>query len=288
MLAAAPILTGQEKRIYNDGVIDYVPLSASFVLEAWDSESVLETIQYSVDGSPLKEYEDPLTFSTEGRHIIVYRALDITGNISNERIYSVIVDGSPPEGLVSVDGPVYVKSGKFYLTHESIIVIWAEDNLSGVDSIWVKIDDNDYMAYERPVVINEEGFYTAMTYAVDNVGNRSTVYEVSGYVDNTPPEVEILNKNTFIIVDNDNYTNRDNEYTVVSSDEISGTRDIFVSFDGSDWVIYSNPFKIQEPGFHSLRAKAIDNLGNESEPIEIMFQVDTVPPKTTLGTSIGE
>ena len=158
ILAAAPILTGQEKRIYNDGVIDYVPLSASFVLEAWDSESLLETIQYSIDGSPLREYEEPLTFSTEGRHIIVYRALDSTGNISNERIYSVIVDGTPPDGLVSVDGPVYKKGGKFYLTRESIIVIWAEDNLSGVDSVWVKIDDRDYMAYEKPVVLVRRAF----------------------------------------------------------------------------------------------------------------------------------
>jgi hypothetical protein len=288
MLAAAPILKGQEKRIYNDGVIDYVPLSASVVLEAWDSESLLDTIQYSIDGSPLREYEEPLTFSTEGRHIIVYRALDSTGNISNERIYSVVVDGTPPDGLVSVDGPVYKKGGKFYLTQESIIVIWTEDNLSGVDSVWVKIDDGDYVAYENPVAISEEGFHSAVTYAVDNVGNRSKDFEVSGYVDNTPPEVNILNKNPFTRMDNDNFTNRDNEYSVVATDEISGIRNIFISLDGSDWVIYSNPFKVQGSGFHSLRAKASDNLGNESEPVEIIFNVDVVPPNTTLGTSIGE
>jgi hypothetical protein len=287
MIAATPILKGEDKRVYNDGIIDYVPLSASFVLEASDSESFLKTIQYSIDGSPLSEYKDPLTISTEGRHVIVYRAIDRAGNISNERIYSVIVDGTPPEGLVSVEGPVYMKGGNYYLTGESVIAIWAEDNLSGVDTVWVKIDDRDYIAYKGPLVITEEGFHTAMTYAVDNVGNSSTVYKVSGYVDNTPPEVKILNRDPFVTVGNENYTNRDNEFSVTASDEISGVRDIFVSLDGSDWFIYSSPFKIQGPGFHTLRARASDNLGNESSSVEITFHVDVAPPETTLGTSVG-
>jgi hypothetical protein len=288
LLFSAYLSLCEEKRIYNDGVIDYVPLTASFVLEGWDSESSLQKIQYSIDGAPLDEYTEPLSMSTEGRHIIVYRAVDTTGNISNERVYSVVVDGTPPEGLVSADGPVYRREGDFFLTTETAVVIWAEDTLSGVDTIWVGLDDGEYMAYTGPVVIGKEGYHTARTFAVDNVGNRSKTYKVSGYVDSTPPEVEIVRKVPFVDVNDENYTNRSNEYSVIATDEISGVREIWISLDNSKWVRYTGPFTVQIPGMHSLRARASDNLGNVSEPAEVTFYVDIVPPETTLGTSLEE
>jgi hypothetical protein len=288
MLVSAYLALCEEKRIYNDGVIDYVPLTAGFILEGWDRESSLQKIQYSIDGAPLEEYTAPLSLSTEGRHIIVYRALDAAGNISNERIYSVIVDGTPPEGLISIDGPVYRRDGDFFLTTESKVIIWAEDELSGVDTIWMALDDGEYMAYTGSVVIREEGYHTARSYAVDNVGNRSDTYKASGYVDSTPPEVEILSMNPFVSVNNENYTNRSNEYRVTAADEISGVDEILISLDRSEWALYSGPFRIQIPGTHSLRAKASDSLGNVSEPEEVTFYVDVVPPETTLGTSLEE
>ena len=288
LLVSVHVSICEERRIYNDGVIDYVPLTASFVLDAWDSESSLKNIQHSVDGSPLQKYTGPLSFSTEGRHVIVYRAVDTTGNISNERIYSVIADGTPPKGLVTVEGPVFIEDGNFYLTTGSEVVVWAEDNLSGVDMVWVKLDDGEYMAYTGPIAIEDEGYHTARSYAVDNVGNRSATYKVSGYVDSTPPEVRILSRDMFVVVNNENYANRTNEYRVVAKDEIAGTEKLWVSLDGSDWVAYSGPFKVQSQGIHSLRAKAQDSLGNVSSPVEINFYVDKAPPETTLGTTIEE
>jgi hypothetical protein len=288
LLVSVHVSICEERRIYNDGVIDYVPLTASFVLDAWDSESSLKSIQYSVDGSPLQKYTGPLSFSTEGRHVIVYRAVDTIGNISNERVYSAIVDGTPPKGLVTVEGPVFIEDGTFYLTTGSEVVVWAEDNLSGVDMVWVKLDDGEYMAYTGPIAIEDEGYHTARSYAVDNVGNRSATYKVSGYVDSTPPEVRILSRDMFVVVNNENYANRTNEYRVVAKDEIAGTEKLWVSLDGSDWVAYSGPFKVQSQGIHTLRAKAEDSLGNVSGPVEINFYVDKAPPETTLGTAIEE
>jgi len=288
LLASAHLSLGQEKRIYNDGVIDYVPLTASFVLEAWDKDSSLKRIEYSIDGSPLREYTEPLAFKSDGRHVIVYRAVDDTGNISSERIYSVIVDKTPPEGLVSADGPVFYRGGDYYLTKESKIVIWAEDDFSGVDTVWMSLDGGKYQAYQGKVSIGEEGRHTADSYAVDNVGNRSSAYSVSGYVDNTPPEVDILSREPFVSVSGQNYTNRKNEFRVIATDEIAGTSGVWISLDNSDWVVYSGPFKVQVPGFHSLRTKAQDMLGNESDPVEVIFYIDIAPPEAALGTSVED
>jgi len=287
-ISSIHMVTGQEMRIYNDGIIDYVPMTANFVLNAEDYESSLEEIQYSVDGSPLEIYESPISFSTEGRHIIVFRAIDKTGNISSEKIYPVIVDGTPPEGLASVDGPAFMNDGKMYISTNTAVILWAEDNLSGVDMIYVSLDNGSYIAYTEPVTINQEGYHSASTYAADNVGNKTPEYIVEGYVDSTPPVVQIKTMDDFIVVNGDNYANRENEYSVIAYDSFAGTRDIFISLDGSEYVTYSGSFKIQIPGFHSLQAKAADNLGNESNPVKLDFYVDVVPPKASMGVSVAE
>ena len=286
LLSTLYTLSAQEKRIYNDGSMDYAPLSASFALSARDLDSTLKEIQYSIDGSALQVYRGPIKFSEEGRHIIAYRAVDLTGNISSEKIYSVVIDATPPEGIATVEGLVYMDGDTVYLTKESAIFLWAEDNLSGVDSIYVKLDDGPYMAYTGPVVITEEGLHTTKTYAVDNVGNVTPEYSVRGYVDSTPPSVRITPQENFVVVGGKNYTNKNNEIFVSASDEISGVQQILVSFDGSDYVTYTTPFKVQIAGFHTVRAKAVDNLGNSSAPAELSFYVDIVPPESKLGASV--
>ena len=278
-----PYLYAQEPRIYNDGSIDYAPITASFVLSAEDSESNLKEIQYSVDGSDFLIYQNPITFNSEGRHIIVYRAIDQAGNISSEKIYSVIIDSTAPDGAVSVEGPVYINGNDVYITSDTQIILWAEDKLSGVDSIYVSLDNSEYMPYTEPVSINEEGKHTASAYAMDNVGNKTDVYSLIGYVDNSAPVVKIKQSEDFVVINGTNYTNKNNEFSIVASDNLSGVKKIEVSLDGSPFVEYTTPFKIQYAGKHVIEAKAIDNLGNESTPVSIEFYVDVKPPETTIG-----
>ena len=286
IMSGVQFIYAQEKRIYNDGIVDYAPLTASFVLSAEDSESTLKEIQYSVDGSPIALYKEPISFNTEGRHIIAYRAIDQTGNISSEKIYSVVIDGTPPDGIATIEGSVYLQGEYVYITRDSAIVLWAEDNLSGVDRIYVKLDNTDYVTYSEPLIITEEGFHTAESYAIDNVGNITPTFVVQGYVDNSPPEISIVPMEDFIVVSNKNYTHKNNEYVIQASDDGAGIRVILVSFDGSEYVSYSTSFKVQVSGYHTVRAKAIDNLDNESAPAEISFYVDVVPPKARLGASV--
>lgn len=285
---SAYTILGQEKRIYNDGVIDYVPITATFILTAEDFESTLKEIQYSVDGSPFVKYENPISFTTEGRHIISYRALDRTDNISVEKIYSVVIDATPPKGVVSVEGPSFMRGDYVYITQNTQVILLAEDNLSGVDVVYVQVDEGDYIAYTDALAIPEEGPHTIRTYAVDNVGNKTTEITIKGYVDNAPPGVQIVPKNDFVVVGDQNYTNKMNEYTVSAEDDFSGTRDVLVSLDGGKYFYYIEPFKIQTAGAHTVTAKAVDNLGNESALTELTFFVDVVPPTTTFGTTITE
>ena len=281
-----PAVYAQQPRIYNDGSIDYAPNTASFVLSAEDNESNLKEIQYSVDGSDFKVYTEPIKFLTEGRHIIVYRAIDKAGNISSEKIYSVIIDATPPDGIVSVEGPYYVSDGNIYISSKSRIILWAEDKLSGVEGIYVSLDGSDYIPYTEPVSIDSEGEHTATAYAVDNVGNRTDVYSLKGYVDNSGPSVSIKESEPLVEVNGQYYTNKNNEFSIEATDNLSGVKKVYVSLDGSPFVEYTSPFKIQYAGEHLLKAKAVDNLGNESVVEELKFFVDVTPPKPSIGGKV--
>jgi hypothetical protein len=281
-------MIAQETRIYNDGEIDYAPLEAGFVLTAEDMESTVKEIRYSVNGSAAAVYDNPIILDREGRNVIVYWAVDRTDNVSSEKIYSVIVDATPPEGFVSVHGPAFMEGDLIYLTAGSTIVVWAEDQLSGVDAVYVSLDESSFAEYTNPVSISEEGYHTASAYAVDNVGNRTDVFSVEGYVDSTPPRVSITTREDFVEVAGESYTNRVNEFTVTASDEYAGVQDVLVSLDGSEYVAYTAPFKVQQAGSHVVRAIALDRLGNRSAPAELSFYVDVTPPSTTMGVTLEE
>jgi hypothetical protein len=280
------IAIAQEKRIYNDGEIDYVPISAKIKLIAEDSESSVKYVEYSVNGQSIKRYSGPISFTEEGRNFVAYRAIDNTGNISQEKIYSCIVDDAPPYLSATVNGPAYMAGDVAYITDDTSIILWAEDELSGVQAIYVGLGDSGYWRFTGDANIEKEGKHTGKAYAVDNVGNKTNVFRIEGYVDNTPPSVTIEPKYDFVNLQGSIYTSIKNEYSVSADDNISGVKEIKVSVDRGEYFTYTEPIKLQETGYHSIRAKAVDYLNNESEATELTFYIDVKTPRTDVEISI--
>ena len=282
LLLVAGILGAQQRRVYNDGEIDYVPDGVKIRLFAEDMESSLDYIQYTVNKGDLKRYNGPITLSEEGRYVIAYRAFDRLGNIAKEKIYSCIVDATPPYFSGSASGPAFMEDGVAYLTSDTVLALWAEDELSGVSALYVDIDGGGFTEYTGPSTVPGEGRHSARAYAVDNVGNRTRTYSGTAYVDDTPPEVEIIPEDDFVVLQGDNFSRPTNSYSVEAFDNIAGVREITVSIDGSDEFVYSEPFAVQGTGWHTITAKATDYLGNTSGPVDLRFYVDTKTPSTEL------
>lgn len=282
LLLVSGFLGAQQKRVYNDGEIDYVPDSVKIRLYAEDMESSLDYIEYTVNKGDLRTYRGPISFSDEGRYVVAYRAFDRLGNISKEKIYSCIVDATPPYFSGSASGSAFMEDGIAYLTSDTVLALWAEDELSGVSAVYVNLDGQGFSEYTGPSTVSGEGKHTARAYAVDNVGNRTKTYSGTAYIDDTPPEVEIVPEDDFVVLQGDNFTLPTNSYSVEAFDNIAGVRDITVSIDGSDEFIYSEPFAVQGSGWHTIRASASDYLGNTSSPVNLRFYVDTKSPSTDL------
>lgn len=281
------LLGAQEKRIYNDGEIDYVPAGVKIRLFGEDAGSSLERIEYMINDGKIQQYNGPIQLTGgEGRYAISYRAVDKLGNISKEKIYSCIVDDTPPYFTASANGPAFIENGVAYGTSNTAIVLWAEDELSGVGNIYVSLDNSGFMKYTGSAYIEEEGKHTGVAYAVDNVGNRTKTYSYQAYIDNTPPKVTIKPDTPFIELQGDKYSSAANKYAVSAYDNIAGVKEILVSVDRGEYFTYTEPISVQEHGFHSIRAKAADYLGNMSKASEVGFYVDVETPKTDIEITV--
>lgn len=280
LLIGAAVIAAQEKRIFNDGNLDYIPKNAKIQLFAEDMGSSLQHIEYSLNGGAIRKYEGPIALSAEGRNFVAYRAIDKLGNVSVEKTYSCVVDDTPPYFTASANGPAFLEDGMAYGTSDTAVVLWAEDKLAGVSAIYYSLDNSGFMKYTGPGYIEEEGKHVGKAYAVDNVGNRTKTYQVEAYVDNTPPRVTIRPAETLIDLQGSKYSTADNKYSVRAYDNVAGVKEIFVSVDRGEFFTYTEPVSVQGEGFHSIRAKAVDYLDNESKAKELGFYIDLDLPDT--------
>ncbi|HKK48472.1 MAG TPA: hypothetical protein VJ932_05210, partial [Alkalispirochaeta sp.] len=82
------------------------------------------------------------------------------------------------------------------------------------------------------------------------------------------------------------YATTGTPFTVLAEDEGSGVSRVEVAVDGSEFVDFSQPITFDEPGERSLRARAIDRAGNESEVANLSFVVDEVLPQPSVDTLV--
>lgn len=287
-LVAVGAVSAQQLRIYNNGQVDFAPSAARFVLTADEMESNLDEIAYRINGGEEMIYTEPLQLDEEGRHVITYRATDVTGNVSAEEAYTVIIDDTAPGLSATARGHAFVEDGAAYLRGDTAIIVSAADSSSGVQGVFVSLDNENFIRFSDVAYVNEEGEHRGYAYAVDNVGNRSRTYSMRAFVDDTPPTVRIVPRQRLTTVQGDRYTASGNEFIVRATDQVAGVEVVEVSIDRQEFITYTGPITFTESGFHSIRARAVDRLGNESSIVELSFYVDVEVPQPRIEAIIGE
>ena len=150
-------------------------------LEAADDWSGVAAIESRLDGGPWTAYVTDLRVSSEGRHVIDYRATDLARNVEPFESASFDIDLSPPN--VTIIAPAGI------VTTSSVAVRWrAQDSLSGVGFYDLSVDGGPATSMglqENTSVTLEPGPHTIRIRATDLAGN-SAISEVSIVVDTDP------------------------------------------------------------------------------------------------------
>jgi len=142
-------------------------------LSAFDTESGLQYISYSIDGEQKETmYNQPFSIKGNGKHMIEYFGYDNVNNRNISRLY-VIVDENPPEPncVFSVESyktdnglPVYPAYVQIYLS--------GIDKMTGTEKIFYSINGSIEKIYSTPIFGLKKGENTLKFKTVDKLGNE--------------------------------------------------------------------------------------------------------------------
>jgi hypothetical protein len=192
----------------------YYPKQVLFSINARDSLSGVNKIEYSTDGSTFKEYVAPFSIPSDSQinfkvrstdnvdnltEVFSFRVLDEEGNLVEMKDASLLLatDETPPTLAIKPDKELKIIESYNVASSDVKYSIIAEDKDSGVAAIFYRIDGKgDFIPYKDEIQFQTNGRHQIDARAVDKVGNLSDIVSFTVYVDILPP------KSTIDTVDN--------------------------------------------------------------------------------------
>ncbi|EKO33561.1 multi-beta-barrel domain surface protein OmpL47 [Leptospira santarosai] len=262
----------------------YVNSKSAFEISAQDDSSTVDYIEYKIGEADYAKYTSPITILKEGVNRLTYRAVDKAGNKEPAKALVVVVDNTAPTVKIVPSEILYNLDGYNFGSKNVTYTISALDALSGVKEIKYSINGGDMRPYDnQPIKLEKAGVNLIKYSAVDNSGNSSSEAILVVSLDDVKPEVEIQGNTPLVIIDGKTYSRKGNSFTIKAADGQSGIKRILIKMDNApDFVAYAEPITIDAQGEHTIEAKAIDNVGNESETKKVSFAVDVNPPTTQI------
>jgi len=267
-------------------------------LSSTDAVSGVSASYYSLNGKSFEKYAHPVTLEDDGNYTLAWYSVDQVGNREKEQERKFALDNSAPVTTFTIDGMMI----KNYVSSRASIVLKSTDDMSGVKTIYYRINQGQEVPYTVPVPASRlaDGKSSISFYAVDNLSNREEVQiigaavsagtdsETSGkrvfefYVDNTPPAVNLtLEGDQYKAVNL--YVSPRTRIVITGEDDKSGLDQIRYGIDAaSRTTIFNGPFTLETPGLHFIQYEAADFVGNTSVPASYRVYADARPPLSTI------
>lgn len=262
----------------------YVSERTTFSLSATDNKAGVRNIFYSIDGTNQMEYSAPFKLDrAQGTHNIRYRGVDNVENLgsykTDNNLGALYLDLTAPTISHYYSGPKFETRDTMFITSETNVHLKALDYQAGVQKIGYDLDGADN-EYTESFQVDKDGFHDVNYYATDNVNNKK---EDKFYfiVDNDPPEIFMhFSMESIGTADMSEaeggkveiYAPHSLMY-LAATDKAVGTDKIYYTLDENAEKLYSGPLKNLKKGFRTIKIRAIDKLGNESEITEISFMI---------------
>lgn len=262
---------------WNKGTV-YVTLSAA------DGGSGVQSITYTLDGSPVTANQANVQFqvSGEGTHTLTATSTDVAGNVSTQASATIKIDMTAPATAAS-QNPAQPASG--WNNGDVTVTLSPSDSGSGIASTSYRIDGGAAQPYMQPFVISAEGDHTVTFSSIDVADNAEIEQSVHVRVDKTAPVPAI---DIAPAPNGAGWNNTDVNVTVSGTDLISGVASVSYKINGGSPSTQSGSsfgFPINGDGVVSVDYWATDNAGNASSPLTKSVKIDKIKPTSTSSLS---
>jgi len=260
---------------------------SKIVLSASDNENGagVKNIFYSINNKPYQTYKSPiLTLNIpQGEYILKYYSEDNIGNKEKEQEIKFYIDKTPPIIVQDIIGKSFYANGIEYSSGKNQLKLTALDNKAGVKEIYYSINGSEYKRYDGVVNLsNLVGNLVIKAYAIDNVNNKTESIEKGSstgipYVDLTGPSIKYSFNGPFFMFKDTIYISSNTLIKLWAIDNEAGVNYIEYSINQKDFTKYTEPFKINNEGVHTLIINAYDNVENNSSEKVTLFVDNTGP-----------
>ncbi|MBN1998977.1 hypothetical protein JW935_15570 [candidate division KSB1 bacterium] len=219
-------------------------------------------------------------FLSEGKNIVQISGaiLKFPDGSNKNATIDLWADGTPP--VINV---LFEKAAKYnsetlaYYGSGLLFNLESSDTLSGVQGTFISVNEGEFKSFSNTDLnLTRNGHFMLRFYAADNVGNVTKVEETAFTVDVTAPS-------TLRRITGDHKQNILSPQALVqlvSTDSLSGVKEIFYTLDDEKEQIYQEELAVQElsDGEHILSYYTVDNVANQEEKQVWPFYLDKTPP----------
>lgn len=212
---APVVLVGTDRETYDDGAVNFCSPKTRFYIDSKDNPSGagikmsyggFSPDSMSAKGKGTRIEENFFSMTEEGPKELYFTALDNVGNMQDIQQYLVTVDATAPEVFLVQNNNLKQRNGEFItipsdevmsddgryiVTDQTKLAFTAKDSLSGVSAIYVKVNNEEFVKYFKPIDLKSASEYTILVKTEDNVGNISEPVTFQFVVDYTGPRSTI-------------------------------------------------------------------------------------------------
>ncbi|MDI6708904.1 MAG: hypothetical protein QME47_07475, partial [Candidatus Thermoplasmatota archaeon] len=231
------------------------------------------------------KFEKTITLN-EGLNIINVTSKNLAGTETTVLVY-ITLDTAPPSSPKGI-----TITPTTWTNVNSFTIDWVNPtDTSGIAGAWYKFgsvptgNDDGTFSTQKPLVISvsTSGTTQIFVWLQDNAGNANcSLYSVVyAKYDSKAPNTTLL---IFGQAGKRGWYITDVQVELSSSEDYSGIKEIWYSYEGSDWISCDNNYKlnITTPGIHRIDFYAVDNAGN-IEPVRTEYiRIDKDDPYTSL------
>ena len=158
------------------GGVTYLRPETRLIVRADDAVTPDAELYVSRDGVDYRPSDGTIELARPGRHTVYLYAVDAVGNRSEVLTISAMVDTTGPVVRVIPRQPLRVIEGRRISDRGNQFILVADDEASGVEAIFYRLNGALGTRYVAPIVLDEPGSHELLVRAVDRVGNSGDTF----------------------------------------------------------------------------------------------------------------